>query len=124
MLGVLASLRIGSRVIHTVKPRPERYAAATGTMSTSACRRCGRASRPTKYRRRALRGARLLVSGSAPLVTPVFHRIAELTGCTPIERYGMSETMITLSTRADGERRPGSVGQPVLGVETRLAHRG
>ena len=28
--------------------------------------------------------------------------------------------MITLSTRADGERRPGSVGQPVLGVETRL----
>jgi fatty acid CoA ligase FadD36 len=32
----------------------------------------------------------------------------------------MSETMITLSTRADGERRPGSVGQPVLGVDTRL----
>ena len=68
----------------------------------------------------ALRRARLLVSGSAPLPTAVFHRIAELTGSAPIERYGMSETMITLSTRADGERRPGSVGQPVLGVETRL----
>ncbi|MEX3645909.1 acyl-CoA synthetase [Mycolicibacterium porcinum] len=119
MLGVLASLRIGSRVIHTVKPRPERYAAAAGTMYFGV---------PTVWSRiaadeasaRALRGARLLVSGSAPLVTPVFHRIAELTGCTPIERYGMSETMITLSTRADGERRPGSVGQPVLGVDTRL----
>ncbi|MGV0813922.1 acyl-CoA synthetase [Mycolicibacterium boenickei] len=119
MLGVLASLRIGSRVVHTVKPRPERYAAAAGTMYFGV---------PTVWSRiaadeasaRALRGARLLVSGSAPLVTPVFHRIAELTGCTPIERYGMSETMITLSTRADGERRPGSVGQPVLGVETRL----
>ncbi|WKG05662.1 acyl-CoA synthetase [Mycolicibacterium sp. HK-90] len=119
MLGVLASLRVGSRVVHTVKPRPERYAAAAGTMYFGV---------PTVWSRiaadatsaRALRGARLLVSGSAPLVTPVFHRIAELTGCTPIERYGMSETMITLSTRADGERRPGSVGQPVLGVETRL----
>lgn len=32
----------------------------------------------------------------------------------------MSETMITLSTRSDGERRPGSVGQPVAGVEARL----
>ena len=52
--------------------------------------------------------------------TPVFHPIAELTGSAPIERYGMSETMITLSTRADGQRRPGSVGQPVLGVDTRL----
>lgn len=119
MLGVLASLRIGSRVVHTVKPRPERYAAAAGTMYFGV---------PTVWSRiaadeasaRALCGARLLVSGSAPLVTPVFHRIAELTGCTPIERYGMSETMITLSTRADGERRPGSVGQPVLGVDTRL----
>lgn len=119
MLGVLASLRIGSRVVHTVKPRPERYAAAAGTMYFGV---------PTVWSRiaadeasaRALRGARLLVSGSAPLVMPVFHRIAELTGCTPIERYGMSETMITLSTRAGGERRPGSVGQPVLGVDSRL----
>ncbi len=119
MLGMLASLRIGSRVIHTVKPRPERYAAAPGTMYFGV---------PTVWSRiaadeasaRALRGARLLVSGSAPLVTPVFHRITELTGGAPIERYGMSETMITLSTRADGERRPGSVGQPVRGVATRL----
>jgi fatty acid CoA ligase FadD36 len=32
----------------------------------------------------------------------------------------MSETMITLSTRADGERRPGWVGNPLRGVQTRL----
>ncbi|MDN5757955.1 MAG: AMP-binding protein, partial [Tomitella sp.] len=37
-----------------------------------------------------------------------------------IERYGMSETLITISTRADGDRRPGWVGQPIAGVETRL----
>ena len=32
----------------------------------------------------------------------------------------MTETLITLSTRADGERRPGWVGVPVAGVRTRL----
>jgi fatty acid CoA ligase FadD36 len=37
-----------------------------------------------------------------------------------VERYGMTETLITLSTRADGERRPGWVGLPVEGVRTRL----
>jgi fatty acid CoA ligase FadD36 len=119
VLGILGSLRIGSRIVHTVSPRPERYAAVAGTMYFGV---------PTVWSRiasdedsaRALSRARLLVSGSAPLPTPVFHRIAELTGSAPIERYGMSETMITLSTRAVGERRPGSVGQAVLGVQTRL----
>ena len=67
-----------------------------------------------------LRRARLLVSGSAPLPVPVFEKLRELTGQAPVERYGMSETMITLSVRADGERRPGWVGVPVAGVETRL----
>jgi fatty acid CoA ligase FadD36 len=69
---------------------------------------------------RALSSARLLVSGSAPLPVPVFDKIRELTGLALIERYGMSETMLTLSTRADGERRPGWVGVPLRGVETRL----
>jgi fatty acid CoA ligase FadD36 len=32
----------------------------------------------------------------------------------------MTETLITVSTRADGERRPGSVGLPVAGMTTRL----
>jgi fatty acid CoA ligase FadD36 len=119
VLGVLASLRIGSRVNHTVRPKPAAYAAAPGTMYFGV---------PTVWSRiaedeqsaRALRGARLLVSGSAALAVPVFERITQLTGLAPIERYGMSETMITLSTRPDGERRPGWVGQPVRGVETRL----
>ncbi|RFU40157.1 acyl-CoA synthetase, partial [Actinomadura logoneensis] len=69
----------------------------------------------------ALRGARLLVSGSAPLPVPVFERLAELTGHRPVERYGMTETLITVSARADGDRVPGSVGFPLAGVRTRLA---
>jgi fatty acid CoA ligase FadD36 len=51
---------------------------------------------------------------------PVFDGLAELAGHEPIERYGASESLITISTRADGERRPGWVGLPVAGVETRL----
>lgn len=119
ILGVLGSLRRGSRVVHTVKPQPARYAAADATMYFGV---------PTVWNRivaepdaaRALGKARLLVSGSAPLPASLFEQIAGLTGQAPVERYGMTETMITLSARASGERRAGWVGLPVPGAETRL----
>ncbi|NKY85893.1 acyl-CoA synthetase [Nocardia veterana] len=119
ILGVLGPLRIGSPLVHTGKPTPAAYAAAAGTMYFGV---------PTVWSRivedpaaaKELAKARLLISGSAPLPVPIFERLRELTGQAPVERYGMSETMITLSTRADGERRPGWVGRPVAGVETRL----
>ncbi|WP_405161066.1 acyl-CoA synthetase [Nocardia sp. NBC_01499] len=119
ILGVLGPLRVGSPLVHTGKPTPQAYAAARGTLYFGV---------PTVWSRvvedpeaaKQLADARLLVSGSAPLPVPVFERLRELTGHAPIERYGMSETMITLSTRADGERRPGWVGTPVRGVQTRL----
>ncbi|MDM4138921.1 MULTISPECIES: acyl-CoA synthetase [Mycobacterium] len=123
VLGLLGSLRIGNRFIHTGKPTPAGYAQAGtdhgGTLYFGV---------PTVWSRvgtdeaaaRALRPARLLVSGSAPLPVPVFDRLAELTGHQPIERYGASESLITLSTRADGERRPGWVGLPLAGVQTRV----
>jgi fatty acid CoA ligase FadD36 len=119
VLGVLGALRTGSRLVHTGRPTPAAYAEAAGSLYFGV---------PTVWSRvagdesaaKALAGARLLVSGSAPLPVPVFTRLAELTGLRPIERYGMTETLITVSTRADGERRPGSVGLPVAGVATRL----
>lgn len=123
MLGVFGALRIGSPLVH-VGPRPEAYAAAVRDHGASLL-----FGVPTIWSRiaadpdaaGALRDARLLVSGSAALPVPVFERLRELTGQAPVERYGMSETMITLAVRADGERRPGWVGVPVEGVETRLA---
>lgn len=119
VLGVLGALRIGSPLIHTVRPKPEAYAAAGGTLYFGV---------PTVWSRicadpasaRALAGARLLVSGSAPLPVPVFDTLTALTGLAPVERYGMTETIITLSTRYDGERRPGWVGLPIDGVRTRI----
>ena len=120
ILGVLGALRVGSRLRHTGRPTPEAYAAAGGTMyfgvPTVWSRVC--ADEPCA---RALAGARLLVSGSAPLPVPVFDKIVALAGQAPIERYGMTETLITISTRVDGERRPGHVGLPIEGIETRLA---
>ncbi|QCH22952.1 acyl-CoA synthetase [Mycobacteroides salmoniphilum] len=119
VLGLLGSLRVGNRFVHTVKPTPEAYAATPGTMYFGV---------PTVWSRvvadescaRALSSARLLVSGSAPLPVPVFDGLRRLTGHAPIERYGATETVITLSTRADGERRAGWVGHPLTGVRTRL----
>jgi fatty acid CoA ligase FadD36 len=121
VLGVLGALRTGCRLVHTVRPRPDAYAAAAAA-GGSLC-----FGVPTVWKRvcedpaaaGALRGARLLVSGSAPLPVPVFERLRSLTGQAPVERYGMTETLITLSTRHDGERRPGWVGLPLAGVETR-----
>jgi fatty acid CoA ligase FadD36 len=119
VLGVLGPLRLGCRLIHTGRPTPRAYAANPGTMYFGV---------PTVWSRiaadpaaaRALAPARLLVSGSAPLPVPVFDDLAALTGQAPVERYGMTETLITVSTRADGERRAGHVGLPVPGVATRL----
>ncbi len=119
VLGLLGSLRIGNRFVHTGKPAPAAYAAAGGSMYFGV---------PTVWSRvvedgdaaRALASARLLVSGSAPLPVPVFDGLVRLTGHQPVERYGSTESLITLSTRADGERRPGSVGLPLTGVQTRL----
>jgi fatty acid CoA ligase FadD36 len=123
VLGLLGSLRIGNRFVHTGKPTPAGYgqaaADAGGTLFFGV---------PTVWSRvvadeaaaRALRRARLLVSGSAPLPVPVFDRLVGVTGHQPVERYGASESLITLSTRADGERRAGWVGLPLAGVQTRL----
>jgi malonyl-CoA/methylmalonyl-CoA synthetase len=63
---------------------------------------------------------RLCVSGSAPLPAEVFTRIAEASGQRVLERYGMSETVMNVSNPYDGERRPGTVGLPLPGVELRL----
>ena len=119
VLGVLGALRVGSRLVHTGKPTPQAYAAADGTMyfgvPTVWSRIC---AEPTLAA--ALRGARLVVSGSAPLPVAVFEQMQSLIGQAPVERYGMTETLITVSTRFDGERRPGWVGVPIRGVESRL----
>lgn len=119
VLGLLGSLRVGNRFVHTGKPTPQAYAAAQGTLYFGVPTVWSRLVDDTESAA-ALSSARLLVSGSAALPVPVFTRLVELTGHAPVERYGSTESLITLSTRADGERRPGWVGFPLAGVQTRL----
>ncbi len=64
--------------------------------------------------------ARLYTAGSAALPSADFHTFERLTGHRILERYGMSETLLTLSNPGVGERRPGSVGMPVPGFEIRV----
>ena len=63
---------------------------------------------------------RLFVSGSAPLPAHVLHRFEELFGHIILERYGMTETFMTMSNPYVGERRAGTVGFPLPGVSARI----
>jgi len=63
---------------------------------------------------------RLFVSGSAPLPANVFDRFRELFGHAILERYGMTETFMTLSNPFIGERRAGTVGFPLPGISVRI----
>jgi malonyl-CoA/methylmalonyl-CoA synthetase len=67
---------------------------------------------------------RLCVSGSAPLPAELHRALSERAGQRVLERYGMTETAMNVSNPYDGERRPGSVGLPLPGVELRLSDGG
>ena len=64
-------------------------------------------------------GVRLFVSGSAPLLEQTFEEFRERTGHTILERYGMTECGMSTSNPLDGERRAGTVGLPLPGVDLR-----
>jgi malonyl-CoA/methylmalonyl-CoA synthetase len=83
---------------------------------------------PTMYTRltesaraRELQQLRLCVSGSAPMPAELHRRVEEVSGQRVLERYGMTETAMLVSNPYDQERRPGSVGFPLPGLELRLA---
>ncbi|MGH2700280.1 MAG: acyl-CoA synthetase [Actinomycetota bacterium] len=126
VLGVLGPLRLGGRLHHVGRFSPEAVCGALaqgGTMLFGV---------PTMYHRLAgalendpslapaVRGARLLVSGSAPLAVREHDRIERATGHRIVERYGLTETLMNCSVRASGDRRPGYVGLPLPGIELRL----
>jgi len=119
VLGVLGALRTGSRLVHTGRPTPAGYAAADGSLYFGVPTVWSRVARDP-VAARALRDARLLVSGSAALPAPVFQTLHALTGHRPVERYGMTETLITISARAGGPAIPGAVGTVLPGLSARV----
>lgn len=63
---------------------------------------------------------RLLTSGSDRLPNDLFEAYQDIFGHTLLERYGMSEAGMIISNPLHGERRVGSVGKPLPGVEVRI----
>ncbi|MFK0294534.1 acyl-CoA synthetase [Streptomyces sp. NPDC090442] len=126
ILGILGPLRRGGSVHHLGRFSTEAVAqelSADGTMLFGV---------PTMYHRLALDAgenadlaealgrARLLVSGSAALPLTDHARLTAATGRRVIERYGMTETLMNTSVRADGPDSTGTVGVPLPGVYVRL----
>jgi len=126
IVGVVGPLRRGGTLHHLGRFSSAAAGAALagdGTMMFGV---------PTMYHRLALDcaddaalaarigNARLLVSGSAALPATDHARLADATGQRVVERYGMTETLMNCSVRADGDRRPGAVGPPLPGVDLRL----
>lgn len=126
VLGILGPLRRGGSVRHLGRFGTDGVARELNAGATMLF------GVPTMYHRiaetlpgdlalaEALSRARLLVSGSAALPVHDHERITTATGQRVIERYGMTETLMNTSVRADGEPRAGTVGVPLPGVELRL----
>lgn len=77
-----------------------------------------------RFTRDLCAGMRLFVSGSAPLLAETHRAFEARTGHRILERYGMTETNMNSSNPYDGERRAGTVGLPLPGVELRIMAEG
>lgn len=77
-------------------------------------------STPSETAREIGQFMRLFVSGSAPLPASVLEEFQRLFGHVILERYGMTETFMTISNPYAGERRAGTVGLPLPGISFEL----
>ncbi|WP_089153944.1 AMP-binding protein [Micromonospora sp. NBS 11-29] len=110
VVGLLGALRVGSRFVHL-----DRHATAgpAGTIYLALPEQWARIARDTA-RARTLAGARMLVSGDAPLAPAVGERLRLLTSHRPVDGYGTTETLVVLTGPA------GAAGAVLPGVQTRV----
>jgi malonyl-CoA/methylmalonyl-CoA synthetase len=126
VLGMLGPLRRGGSLVHVGRFSSDAVAEALASGATmlfgvpTMYHRLGADAERSAAVAGAVRGARLLVSGSAALAATDHRRIEGATGQRVVERYGMTETLMNTAVRIDDDRRPGYVGPPVDGVELRL----
>ncbi len=122
ILGVLGPLRRGGAAWHLGRFSPEAAAEALGGRATMLF------GVPTMYHRLARLRRPPPASARRGCWCPARRRCRPPTtrgsrracGQRIVERYGMTETLMNTAVRADGERRPGTVGPPLDGVELRL----
>ncbi|MBR9652696.1 malonate--CoA ligase [Thalassovita aquimarina] len=75
-----------------------------------------------RFTRDRVRHMRLFISGSAPLLAETHVQFEERTGHRILERYGMTETNMNTSNPYQGERRAGTVGFPLPGIELKITN--
>lgn len=73
-----------------------------------------------RFNRELVSNMRLFISGSAPLLAETHQAFEERTGHRILERYGMTEATMITSNPYDGERRAGTVGFALPGIEVRI----
>ncbi|BCL17274.1 AMP-binding protein [Micromonospora sagamiensis] len=114
--GLFGALRVGSRFVH-LDELPA--TGPVGTIYLAVPGQWARIARDVPCAR-ALSGARILVSGDAPLAPAVNERIRLLTSHSLIQGYGTTETLIAVTGRADARGTPDTAGIALPGVQTRL----
>jgi malonyl-CoA/methylmalonyl-CoA synthetase len=126
-VGLHGSLLSGGRVLLLPGFKPELVARASARDDATLFfgvptmhKRLVEYAESDRSAREALASLRLVVSGSAPLSEEMWQRAADVLGQRILERYGMTETVMNISNPYDGERRPGTVGIPLPGVEIAL----
>lgn len=126
ILGVLGPLRTGGTLHHVGRFTAEAVAAELASGATmlfgvpTMYHRLAAAATSDRGVAAALARARLLVSGSAGLGRGDHERIREVSGRGVVERYGMTETLITCAVPAADPDAEGTVGPPLPGVDLRL----
>jgi len=73
-----------------------------------------------QFNKALTKNMRLFISGSAPLLADTHKQFTKRTGHNILERYGMTETNMNTSNPYDGERRPGTVGFALPGIEVKI----
>ncbi|CAI9773607.1 unnamed protein product [Fraxinus pennsylvanica] len=68
----------------------------------------------------AARQLRLMMCGSSALPLPVMQQWETITGHRLLERYGMTEFAMGISNPLKGERKGGTVGKPLPGVQAKI----
>jgi malonyl-CoA/methylmalonyl-CoA synthetase len=127
VLGVLGPARVGSRLVHVERFSPDAIAGPLSAFDNTLLfgvptmyhRLADAAERDTRIAD-ALRRARLLISGSAPLAPHDRDRLHRTTGRRVIERYGLTETLIVCAMPPEFGETATGVGLPIPGVEMRL----
>jgi len=118
VFGGIGPLRLGSPLVYT-PPALRPVAGATMYFAVPAM---WAALAPAELD--GLKGARMLVSGAAPLQRALFDRIAACSGHRVIDRYAMTETLVNTAPRTGEECLHGQLGSPLPGIEVRLCDAG